>query len=113
MTDPIADAAARKGSAELLILAILDGGELHGYEIARAIAERSAGILTFRVASLYPVLYRLEDRGWIEGRWVQVAGRRRRRYQLTSTGRRMLARQRSRWSSFIAALTRTAGLRHA
>lgn len=112
MTDPISDAAARKGSAELLILATLDGGELHGYDLCREIAARSDGVLTFRVASLYPILYRLEDRGWIEGRWRQVSGRRRRCYRLTTEGRKVLARQRSRWSSFIAALSRTAGLKH-
>ena len=72
MSDPILDAAARKGSAELLILATLADTELHGYDLCRRIAERSGGVLTFRVASLYPVLYRLEDRGWIEGTWRQV-----------------------------------------
>lgn len=112
MTDPISDAAARKGSAELLILATLDNGELHGYDICREIAAKSGGVLSFRVASLYPVLYRLEDRDWIAGRWTQVGGRRRRCYRLTAEGRKVLTRQRSRWSSFIAALSRTAGLRH-
>jgi DNA-binding PadR family transcriptional regulator len=112
MTDPISDAAARKGSAELLILATLDTGELHGYDLCREISARSGGVLTFRVASLYPILYRLEDRDWIEGRWKLVSGRRRRCYRLTPEGRKVLARQRSRWSSFIAALSRTAGLKH-
>ena len=114
MGDPIAEAAARKGSAELLILAALEDGQLHGYDIAREIARRSDGLLTFHAASLYPLLYRLEDRGWIGGRWVEKAGQRRRRcYRLTAEGRRVLAAQRTRWSSFVVALTKAAGLRHA
>ena len=114
MGDPIAEAAARKGSAEILILAVLEEGQQHGYDIARAIARRSDGLLTFHVASLYPLLYRLEDRGWIAGRWVEKAGQRRRRcYRLTTEGKRVLAKQRIRWSSFVAALTKAAGLRHA
>jgi transcriptional regulator len=114
MGDPIAEAAARKGSAELLILAVLEEGQLHGYDIARAITRKSDGLLTFHVASLYPLLYRLEDRGWILGRWIEKAGQRRRRcYRLTAEGKRVLATQRSRWSSFVIALTKAAGLRHA
>jgi PadR family transcriptional regulator PadR len=114
MSDPITDAAARKGSAELLILAAIEDQERHGYEISQAIAARSGGILTFRAASLYPLLYRLEDRGWIEGRWRQATGQRRKRcYRLTPEGRRVLARQRTRWTSFMRALARAAGLRHA
>jgi PadR family transcriptional regulator len=114
MGDPIVEAAARKGSAELLILAALEDGQLHGYDIAREIARRSDGLLTFHVASLYPLLYRLEDRHWIAGRWVERSGQRRRRcYRLTAEGRRVLARQRSRWSAFVAALSKAAGLAHA
>src|SRR5688572_20220607 len=114
MGDPIDESAARKGSAELLILAALEDGQLHGYDIAREIARRSDGLLTFHVASLYPLLYKLEERGWILGRWVERAGQRRRRcYRLTAEGRRVLARQRNRWESFVLALTKAAGLRHA
>src|ERR671913_352086 len=114
MGDPISEAAARKGSAELLILSALEEGQLHGYDIAREISRRSDGLLTFHVASLYPLLYRLEDRGWISGRWVEKAGQRRRRcYRLTAEGRRVLAAQRSRWSEFVNALSKAAGLRHA
>ena len=114
MADPIADASARKGSAELLILSALEDGQLHGYDIAREIARRSDGLLTFHVASLYPLLYKLEDREWILGRWVEKAGQRRRRcYRLTTEGRRVLAKQRNRWEAFVAALTKAAGLRHA
>ena len=114
MGDPIAEAAARKGSAEILILATLEDGQLHGYDIAREIARRSDGLLTFHAASLYPLLYRLEERGLIGGRWVEKAGQRRRRcYRLTREGRKVLSTQRSRWSSFVIALTKAAGLRHA
>lgn len=114
MGDPIIEAAARKGSAELLILAALEDEQLHGYDIAREIARKSDGLLTFHVASLYPLLYKLEDRKWIQGRWVEKAGQRRRRYyKLTAEGRKILAAQRGRWSAFVAALTKAAGLEHA
>ena len=114
MGDPIFEASARKGSAEILILASLEDGQLHGYDIAREIARKSGGLLTFHVASLYPLLYKIEDRGWIQGRWVEKAGQRRRRYyRLTAEGRRTLTAQRGRWSAFVQALTKAAGLRHA
>ena len=100
MGDPIFESAARKGSAELLILASLEDGQLHGYDIAREIARKSGGLLTFHVASLYPLLYKLEDRKWIQGRWVEKAGQRRRRYyKLTAEGRKTLASQRGRWAA--------------
>ncbi len=114
MGDPLSESAARKGSAELLILASLEDGQLHGYDIAREIARKSGGLLTFHVASLYPLLYKLEDRKWIQGKWVEKAGQRRRRYyKLTAEGRRTLAAQRGRWAAFVAALTKAAGLKHA
>jgi len=114
MGDPIFEAAARKGSAELLILASLEDGQLHGYDIAREISRKSGGLLSFHVASLYPLLYKLEERKWILGRWVEKAGQRRRRYyKLTADGRKTLAAQRGRWSAFVNALSKAAGLRHA
>jgi PadR family transcriptional regulator PadR len=114
MGDPLLESAARKGSAELLILASLEDGQLHGYDIAREIARKSGGLLTFHVASLYPLLYKLEDRKWIQGRWVEKAGQRRRRYyKLTAAGRTTLAAQRGRWAAFVDALTKAAGLKHA
>jgi transcriptional regulator len=114
MSDPLIEAAARKGSAELLILSALEDGQLHGYDIARAIARKSGGLLTFHVASLYPLLYKLEDRAWIAGRWVEKAGQRRRRYyKLTAEGRKTLASQRGRWSAFVQALTKAGGLENA
>src|ERR1035437_3392077 len=86
----------KRGSAEVLILALLEQRQRHGYEIGQLITERSDGAISFHIASLYPALYRLEDKGLIEGRWVERAGQRRRRYyRLTASGRRMLACGRS------------------
>jgi DNA-binding PadR family transcriptional regulator len=104
----------KRGSTELLILALLDERPRHGYEIARLIDERSDGAITFHVASLYPTLYRLEDRTLIEGRWVERAGQRRRRcYRLTAGGRKVLASQRNVWEQFFLALSRVARIRPA
>ena len=101
----------KKGSAELLVLALVEERPRHGYEISKLIEARSGGALSFHVASLYPMLYRLERRGWVEGRWVEKAGQRRRRYyKLTAEGRKVLARQRSVWRSFMTALDRVAGI---
>ena len=101
----------RKGSADLLILALLEHRPRHGYEIARLIDERSDGALSYHVASLYPTLYRLDHQGLVEGRWVEKAGQRRRRYyKITPSGRRLLAEQRSVWNGFFLALDRVAGL---
>lgn len=103
--------AMKKGSAELLVLAVLEERARHGYEIGHLIEERSAGALSFHLASLYPLLYRLEARGLIEGRWVEKPSQRRRRYyRLTAEGRRVLARQRTVWQQFVRALDRVAGL---
>ena len=108
------DRELRKGSAETLILALLEERDRHGYEIAKLIDRRSDGTLKFHVASLYPTLYRLEDKGLIEGRWVERAGQRRRRYyRLTRAGRQALVKQRSTWDTFFLALDRVAGIRHA
>ena len=104
----------KKGSAALLVLALVEERPRHGYEISKLIEARSDGALTFRVASLYPMLYRLGKRGWVEGRWVEKAGQRRRRYyKLTREGRRVLSRQRSIWQQFMSALDRVAGLSEA
>lgn len=112
-----ADALARelkRGSAELLILALLEERERHGYDLARLIGERSEGAISFHVASLYPTLYRMEDKNLIEGRWVEKAGQRRRRYyRVTASGRKTLASQRGIWESFFEGLNRIARIRHA
>lgn len=95
-----------------MILALLEERRRHGYEIGQLIASRSDGAINFHITSLYPTLYRLEDRGLIEGRWVERARQRRRRYyKLTSAGRTMLARQRDIWRNFFAALNRVAKVR--
>jgi PadR family transcriptional regulator PadR len=102
----------KKGSADLLILALVEDRPRHGYEIGRLIVERSQGALRYHIASLYPTLYRLEDDGLVEGRWVEKAGQRRRRcYRLTPEGRKRLASERSRWQNFFLALDRVAGLK--
>jgi transcriptional regulator len=103
--------AAKKGSADLLILALVEETALHGYEIGRRIEARSGGTLSFTLASLYATLYRLEERGLVQGRWVERGGQRRRRcYRITASGRKVLASQREEWQRFIAALTEAAGL---
>ena len=113
MGDPIVESAARKGSAELLFCRAR-GRQLHGYDVAREISRKSGGLLTFHVASLYPLLYKLEDRKWIHGdgskRPVNAAA------VITvslPTGRKRLSAQRGRWAAFVAALTKAAGLEHA
>ena len=108
------DLALKKGTAELLALAQLEGGPRHGYEIAQRITARSEGAVSFQPASLYPVLYRLERRGLIAGRWVEKAGQRRRRYyRLTAEGRKVLAARRKGWSAFMRAVQQAAGLQYA
>ena len=101
------DRELKKGSAELLILSLIELRARHGYEISKLIEDRSGGVLSFNVASFYPMLYRLEQRNLIAGRWVEKAGQRRRRYyKLTAQGKEMLATQRSSWSDFVEAIRR-------
>lgn len=104
----------KKGSTELLILSLLEARPRHGYEIGKLIEAKSRGKLQYRIASLYPMLCRLEDRGLIAGRWVERAGERRRRYfRLTTEGRRVLERERAVWLEFMDAVNRVAGIGHA
>ena len=104
----------KKGSAELLILSLVEDQPRHGYDICKLIEARSGGALRFHVASLYPLLYRLEENGWIQGRWVEKPGQRRRRYyRLTSQGARVLAQQRQSWQEFVAAVGRITGIEYA
>src|SRR5215813_50524 len=92
----------KKGSAELLILSLVEARPRHGYEISKLIEQRSGGAVRFHVASLYPLLYRLEKRGWLSGRWVEKEGQRRRRYyRLTHLGSKVLASQRRDWQEFV------------
>lgn len=110
----ILDRELKKGSAELVILALVEHRPRHGYEISQLIEQRSDGSVRFKVASLYPLLYRLERRGWIQGRWVEKAGQRRRRYyRITRAGRQVLAEQRRGWERFVAAINRIVEVGHA
>jgi PadR family transcriptional regulator PadR len=104
----------KKGSAELLLLSLLEAVPRHGYEIGKLIEQRSQGTLRFHAASLYPLLYRLEKRGWIHGRWVEKSGQRRRRYyRLTPAGRKILAAQLQGWQTFVEAISRVTGAENA
>jgi transcriptional regulator len=108
------DRELKKGSAELLILSLVEDRPRHGYDLSKLIEVRSNGVLKFRVASLYPLLYRLEKRGWIQGTWIEKAGQRRRRYyRLTKAGHQVLSSQRSTWRAFVEAINRIAGVEHA
>jgi PadR family transcriptional regulator, regulatory protein PadR len=104
----------KKGSAEILVLSLLEDQPRHGYDISRLIQIRSGGVLQFHVTSLYPLLYRMEERGWIESRWVEKAEQRRRRYySLKAEGRKVLRSQRKSWKEFVAAMGRVTGVEHA
>jgi transcriptional regulator len=108
------DRELKRGSTELLILSLIEYRARHGYEISKLIEDRSGGVLTFNVASFYPLLYRLEQRGVIAGRWVEKAGQRRRRYyKLTTSGKKMLKAQRSTWRDFVDAIQRITEAEHA
>jgi PadR family transcriptional regulator, regulatory protein PadR len=114
MSSPVLDRELKKGSAELLILSLVEDRPRHGYELGQLIELRSRGALRFNVASLYPLLYRLENRGWIRGRWVEKSGQRRRRYyRLTAPGRKILAAQRDGWREFVEAIGRITGIEYA
>src|ERR1043166_2735087 len=110
MPEKSIDRDLKKGSAELLILSLLESQQRHGYDISKLIETRSKGTVRFRVASLYPLLYRMEDRGLIQGRWVEKAGQRRRRfYRLTAVGKAMLIERREGWAAFVEAIRRITG----
>lgn len=112
--DRLLDREMKKGSAELIILSILESRARHGYEISKLIETRSGGRMSFHIASLYPLLYRLEERGWLQGRWVEKPGERRRRfYSLTPLGARVLAKQRETWRTFVEAMALIIGEQHA
>ena len=107
-------AELKKGSSEMLILALLEARPRHGYEIAKLIETRSGGTLTFALPTLYPTLLRLENRGWIKGRWVEKPGERRRCfYRLTAEGRSILVEQRKTWKAFVDAISAVMEAPHA
>jgi len=104
----------KKGSAELLILSLLEARPRHGYDLSKLVETLSGGVVRFHVASLYPLLYRMERRGWVKGRWIEKLGQRRRRYyRLTAIGKKVLSKQRSSWLEFVAAVKRVTGGQHA
>src|SRR5262245_17344329 len=108
------DRELKRGSAELLILSLLDARLRHGYELSKLIHTRSGGHFAFHIDALYPLLYRLEERGWIKGAWVEKPEERRRRYyKVTAEGRRVLAQQRKTWAAFVEAVRRVTGDEHA
>ena len=110
METPMNNPEWKKGSAELLILSLIEARPRHGYEISKLIEQRSGGAVRFHVASLYPLLYRLEKRGLVQGRWVEKAGQRRRRYYtLTPEGQKVLVSQRHGWQAFVEAMERITG----
>jgi transcriptional regulator len=113
MSAPSPDQEWKKGSAELLVLSLLEDQPRHGYDISKLIQVRSGGALRFHVTSLYPLLYRLEERGWITGKWVEKPEQRRRRYyNLTAEGKKVLRSQRESWKEFVAAISRVTGIEH-
>lgn len=104
----------KKGSAEFLVLSLLEDQPRHGYDISKLIELRSGGALSFHVTSLYPLLHRLEKEGWVAGRWVEKADQRRRRYySLTPQGRKALRSKQKSWKDFVAIITRVTGIEHA
>ena len=108
------DANVKRGSAELAVLSLLERGAMHGYEIAKRVEQETGGVLKFDVASLYPLLYRMEKRGWVVASWQESdAGRRRRCYKLTREGKKQLVPLRLQWKTFFEALNRLGGLANA
>jgi PadR family transcriptional regulator, regulatory protein PadR len=108
------DSDWKKGSAEFLVLSLLEDQPRHGYDISKLIALRSGGALKFHVTSLYPLLHRLEEEGSIEGRWVEKAEQRRRRYySLTDRGKQELLSKQQSWKDFVAVMTQVTGIEHA
>lgn len=108
------DRELKRGSAEMLILSLVAERARHGYEILKLMEERSGGVLKFHIGSVYPILVRMEKRGWIRGEWGQEPGARRRRtYRITSSGRAVLKEQRGLWRELVHAIDRVARTRHA
>jgi PadR family transcriptional regulator len=94
-----------QGTLDLLVLKTLALGPLHGWGISKRIRERSRDVLQVNQGSLYPALYRLEDRGWVESEWgISPEGRRAKFYRLTADGRKQLSAERAQWRIFTAAV---------
>jgi transcriptional regulator len=94
-----------QGTLDLLVLKSLALAPLHGWGISKRIRQLSSDVLQVNQGSLYPALYRLEDRGWISAEWgVSPEGRRAKFYALTTDGRRQLAQEQASWRHFSAAV---------
>ena len=107
------DRELKRGSAEMMILSLVEDQPRHGYEILKLTEQRSDGVLKFHIGSVYPILLRLEKRGWIRGTWDRDSARRRRSYRITAAGRKTLKDQRSTWRELVLAIERVAGTGHA
>ena len=94
-----------QGTLDLLILKSLVLGPLHGWAISKRLRQLSSEVLDVGQGSLYPALYRLEDKGWIEAEWgTSPEGRRAKIYTLTAAGRKRLAEERAEWKRFAGAV---------
>jgi PadR family transcriptional regulator len=91
-----------RGHLDGMILAVLEREPLHGYAVMEALQARSGGALDLPTGTLYPALRRLERAGYLRSDWSTVAGRRRRTYRITASGKRMLAAERTEWRTFAA-----------
>jgi transcriptional regulator len=108
------DRELKRGSADMLILSLVEERPRHGYELLKLLEERSGGVLKFHIGSVYPILFRLDRRGWIRGEWQTEKGsRRRREYRITASGRAVLKSQRGAWRELVAAIDRVARTGHA
>ena len=104
----------QRGSAEMILMSLLEARARHGYELAKLVETQSEMLLQFQLASIYPMLYRLEKKGLVEGKWVEKPNERRKRYyKLTRSGKQALAEQRRTWKEFVHALNRLTGFEHA
>jgi len=104
------DRELKRGSAEMMILSLLDEQPRHGYELLKLLEERSDGVLTFHIGSVYPILLRLDTHGWISGEKPEAeGGRRKRAYRITPAGRKVLEDQRRTWREMVLAIDRLAG----
>ena len=95
------------GTLDTLVMKTLAAGRRHGYAIARAIEDATEGVVDIEEGSLYPALYRMERKGWVEAEWgLSELGRRAKLYRLTPKGRRQLTAQTAEWTRFAAAISR-------
>ncbi|HVF52846.1 MAG TPA: helix-turn-helix transcriptional regulator [Actinomycetota bacterium] len=94
-----------KGHLDPLVMAVVEQGPLHGYAIIEELRRRSQGEFDLPEGSVYPALHRLERLGYLSSRWDENAGRRRRVYELTRSGRKALAAKRDEWTGFRNAVT--------